>query len=130
MLALARTHFSRLAFLAGAGSLAAAASFGSITTHASTADQPLTADTWAKLKLIEKRQLTGGDRPTYFFRFQLPKNQDPMPVASCLLTRAPIGKQKEDGSHAFVLRPYTPLHSPDQTGHLDFAIKVKLPQCS
>lgn len=40
------------------------------------------------------------------FRFALPdKRQEVgLPVASCLLTRAPIGKVKEDGSHAFVIR--------------------------
>lgn len=53
-------------------------------------------------------------------RFALPdKNQAlNLPVASCLVTRAPIGSVKEDGSRAFVIRPYTPI-SAETTGHLD-----------
>lgn len=40
-------------------------------------------------------------------------------VASCLLTRAPIGAKKEDGTQKFVIRPYTPTSAPDQKGHFD-----------
>ncbi len=47
-----------------------------------------------------------------------------LPVASCLLVRAPIGSEKPDGSRAFVLRPYTPISHPDERGHFDLAIKV------
>ena len=47
-----------------------------------------------------------------------------LPVASCLLVRAPIGSKKPDGSRAFVLRPYTPISHPDERGHFDLAIKV------
>lgn len=47
-----------------------------------------------------------------------------LPVASCLLVRAPIGSEKPDGSRAFVLRPYTPISHPDEKGHFELAIKV------
>ena len=40
-------------------------------------------------------------------------------VASCLLTRAPIGSENEDGSRKFVIRPYTPTSPPDAKGHFD-----------
>ena len=47
-----------------------------------------------------------------------------MTVASCLLTKAPIGSVKEDGSRANVIRPYTPLSRPNVKGHLDLAVKT------
>lgn len=49
-------------------------------------------------------------------------------TASCLLLRAPIGSQKEDGTKANVIRPYTPIsdsetryahaHRATQLGHI------------
>lgn len=53
-----------------------------------------------------------------------PPRQVGLPVASCLLVRAPIGSEKPDGSRAFVIRPYTPISHPDERGHFDLAIKV------
>ena len=47
-----------------------------------------------------------------------------MSVASLLMTKAPIGSEKPDGSRANVLRPYTPLSRPDAKGYLDLAVKV------
>lgn len=60
-------------------------------------------------------------------RFALPDKGQPvgLPVASCLLVRAPIGSEKPDGSRAFVLRPYTPISHPDERGHFDLAIKAR-----
>ena len=57
---------------------------------------------------------------------QFPDAQQPagLPVASCLLTRAPIGKVKDDGTQTMVIRPYTPISRPSEVGHLDLAIKV------
>lgn len=37
--------------------------------------------------------------------------------------RAPVGKVKDDGSRAFVLRPYTPVSAPD-ADTLDLALKI------
>ncbi len=47
-----------------------------------------------------------------------------LPVASCMVVRAPIGSTKEDGSKAWVIRPYTPISRPDEHGHFDLAIKI------
>lgn len=55
-------------------------------------------------------------------------------MASCLLTRAPIGAKKEDGTQKFVIRPYTPTSPPDAKGHFDlvstarFFIQIPLPE--
>jgi len=47
-----------------------------------------------------------------------------MNVASCLLVRAAIGDEQPDGSRAYVIRPYTPITRPGQTGYLDMAVKT------
>jgi len=44
-----------------------------------------------------------------------------MEVASYLLVRAPIGKEKEDGTRGVVIRPYTPSHT--TVGYLELVIK-------
>lgn len=44
-----------------------------------------------------------------------------MEVASYLLTRAPIGKEKADGTRANVIRPYTPSHT--TIGYLELVVK-------
>lgn len=44
-----------------------------------------------------------------------------LPVASCLVTRAAIGSVKEDGSRAFVIRPYTPINA-ETKGTLDLCV--------
>ena len=56
-------------------------------------------------------------------RFNFPKYWDVsgMECASYLLLRAPIGKEKPDGSRAMVVRPYTPSHC--TTGYLELVIK-------
>ena len=48
-----------------------------------------------------------------------PEDESGLFVASCLLTRAPIGSQKDDGSRKFVIRPYTPVTTPDTKGYFD-----------
>lgn len=56
---------------------------------------------------VHKEALTSGvASPTVLFRFALPSDdmEIGLPVASCLLTRAPIGSEKPDGSRAFVIR--------------------------
>ena len=54
-------------------------------------------------------------------RFATPNPDDTagLFVASCLLTRAPIGSAKEDGTKKFVIRPYTPTSTVDAKGHFD-----------
>lgn len=81
------------------------------------------ASEWQTCKLVHKEQLTFTKTPTYLYRFACPLSAEiDLPVASCVVTRAPIGKLKEDKTNAFVIRPYTPVKGPK--GHMDFAIKV------
>ena len=86
--------------------------------------QPMTPDGWVPLTLLEKKKLTEGDRPTYLFRFSVSKDQDPFPVSSCLLTRAPVGEKNDNGDRKFVIRPYTPVSHPDSKESVDLAIKI------
>ena len=62
-------------------------------------------------------------------RFATPNPDDTagLFVASCLVTRAPIGSPKEDGTKKFVIRPYTPTSTVDAKGHFDL---VRLASCS
>ena len=55
------------------------------------------------------------------FVFDDPFASAGMEVASYLLTRAFIGKQKEDGSRGVVVRPYTPSHT--TIGYLELVVK-------
>lgn len=77
---------------------------------------------------MHKEALTKGvPSPTVLFRFALPDKtmEAGLPVASCVLVRAPIGSSKPDGSNAFVIRPYTPISGNHAKGHMDLAIKVR-----
>lgn len=107
--------------------------FTAITTYAFTTESATAAaatngldpNQWTSFKLVHKEQLTKGTpTPTFLFRLEAPSPLVEMPVASCLLTRAPIGSVKEDGSQAFVIRPYTPVSGPREKHHIDLAIKV------
>lgn len=107
---------------------AAAAAVAMLTNKAEAAARPsaLDANEWRSLKLVHKEQLTSTADPTYLYRFEFPDAKQPagLPVASCLLTRAPIGSIKDDGTQTMVIRPYTPISKPSEVGHLDLAIKV------
>lgn len=81
---------------------------------------------WRPVVLKEKQQI---NHNTALFRFELP---DPsqvvgLPVASCLLTKAPVGN-KPDGTPAFAIRPYTPVSPPDAKGYFDLIVKVGMPR--
>ena len=78
---------------------------------------------WTPLKLVEAVPLTE-NTAIYRFAFADPEATSGMTVASCLLTKAPIGSEKPDGSRANVLRPYTPMSRPNAKGYLDLAVKV------
>ena len=91
--------------------------------HAGGDTHVMTPDTWEPLTLVEKTQLTHTSNPTYRFRFQLAEAQPRQPVASCLLVRAAVGDLKDDGTREYVMRPYTPVSSPDSK-HLDLVVKV------
>lgn len=95
-----------------------------MTSTASTSTpSALSPNDWKSFKVAERKQMTHN---TVFLRFALPDAEQVvgLPVASCLITRAPIGSQKEDGSKGYVIRPYTPVSLPDAKGHFDLVVKV------
>jgi cytochrome-b5 reductase len=116
------------ALTAGLGGITAITTYALYTTESATATAAangLDPNQWTSFKLVHKEQLTKGTpTPTFLFRLEAPAPIAEMPVASCLLTRAPIGSVKEDGSPAFVMRPYTPVSGPREKDHIDLAIKV------
>eukprot|EP00887_Chlorella_sp_A99_P002131 scaffold21.g2131.t1 len=120
----------RARLFAGASAAAAAGACALLLTgKAEAAARPSALDPneWRSLKLVHKEVLTPrSSNPTVLFRFEFPDAKQPagLPVASCLLTRAPIGSIKDDGTQTMVIRPYTPISRPYELGHLDLAIKV------
>lgn len=83
----------------------------------------LDPNSWKPLKLVSKQKLTHN---SFELKFALPDpNQEAgLPVASCLLVKAPIGSPGEDGKPKPVLRPYTPTSPPDAKGYLDLVVKA------
>lgn len=65
----------------------------------------LSPEEWRSFKLVHREQLTDTAHPVWLFRFELPdRNQVVgLPVASCLLTRAPA--TKKDGTPTWAIRP-------------------------
>lgn len=94
-----------------------------MTSSTQSEPEEMKPDAWVPLTLTSKHELTRGDRPTLLFRFDLSATQPSLPVSSCLLVRAPVGEEKDDGTRAMVMRPYTPISHPDSK-HLDLAIKI------
>jgi len=74
-------------------------------------------DEWKQFKLCHSDELT---HDTKKFRFLLPSkaHKTGLPVASCIMVRAPIGEKG-----APVVRPYTPTTSDDEKGYFDLIIK-------
>ncbi|CAK0786056.1 hypothetical protein CVIRNUC_009269 [Coccomyxa viridis] len=86
-------------------------------------DAALNSDEWRSFKVMKKWPVTHN---TQGLRFAFPdaSQESGLHVASCLLTRAPIGSENKDGSRKFVIRPYTPATEPDAKGYLDLVVKV------
>ncbi|KAG6723898.1 hypothetical protein I3843_03G224800 [Carya illinoinensis] len=81
----------------------------------------LNPDKWIKFKLQDTARVSHN---TQLFRFSFdPDAKLGLDVASCLLTRAPIGQDAE-GQPKYVIRPYTPISDPDSKGYFDLLIKV------
>jgi len=78
---------------------------------------------WTSFTLGERKQVTGN---THLFRFHLDDKKDSLnlPIASCLLVRARIGSEQEDGTKKFVIRPYTPTSASNAVGFFDLIVKV------
>uniref|UniRef100_A0A7C9CH21 NADH-cytochrome b5 reductase n=1 Tax=Opuntia streptacantha TaxID=393608 RepID=A0A7C9CH21_OPUST len=81
----------------------------------------LNPDKWVEFKLQETANVTHN---TKLFRFTFdPDAKLGLYVASCILTRAPIG-QEDEGKTKYVIRPYTPISDPDAKGYFDLMIKI------
>ncbi|KAK9840785.1 hypothetical protein WJX81_004485 [Elliptochloris bilobata] len=86
------------------------------------APSALNPNEWRSFRVLSKEPVT---QNTQHLRFALPDEEQVvgLPVASCLLTRAPIGSENPDGSRKWVIRPYTPTSPPDARGYLDLVVK-------
>lgn len=86
------------------------------------ADHPpaLSTTSWTPLKLWS---VTDQSPNVKLFRFVFddPHAAAGMEVASYLLTRAFVGKEKPDGTRGAVIRPYTPSHT--TIGYLELVVK-------
>ncbi|KAK9101951.1 hypothetical protein Sjap_019205 [Stephania japonica] len=81
----------------------------------------LNPDKWIEFKLHEKARVSHNSE---LFRFTFdPSAKLGLDIASCLLTRAPMGEDAE-GKKKYVIRPYTPISDPDAKGYFDLLIKV------
>lgn len=77
---------------------------------------------WLEFKLHETATVSHNTK-LYRFTFD-PSVKLGLDVASCIITRAPIGEETAEGRRKFVIRPYTPLSDPDSRGYFDLLIKV------
>ncbi|KAL0451907.1 UNVERIFIED_CONTAM: NADH-cytochrome reductase-like protein [Sesamum latifolium] len=81
----------------------------------------LNPDKWIEFKLQDKVQASHNSQ---LFRFSFdPSAKLGLDVASCIITRAPMG-QNAEGKMKYVIRPYTPISDPDAKGYFDLLIKV------
>ncbi|OMO81268.1 Oxidoreductase FAD/NAD(P)-binding protein [Corchorus capsularis] len=81
----------------------------------------LNPDKWIEFKLQDTARVSHN---TELFRFSFdPSAKLGLDVASCILTRAPLG-QDDEGKTKYVIRPYTPISDPDAKGYFDLLIKV------
>ncbi|XP_011622802.1 NADH-cytochrome b5 reductase-like protein isoform X2 [Amborella trichopoda] len=79
----------------------------------------LNPEKWIQFKLLEKAKVSPN---THLFRFSFDHSLSlGLRVASCILTRAPFGKDSE-GKTKYVIRPYTPISDPDSKGYFDLMI--------
>ncbi|KAG4930179.1 hypothetical protein AAZX31_17G112900 [Glycine max] len=81
----------------------------------------LVPDKWVEFKLQDTARVSHN---TQLFRFSFdPTQKLGLDIASCILTRAPLGQDAE-GKPKFVIRPYTPISDPESNGYFDLLIKV------
>lgn len=94
------------------------------TAHSEQASPgALDPNSWRGFTLASSEQVTPDTRR---FRFNLPEKDQTLglPVASCFVTRAPLGDEDEKGSKKQVIRPYTPCSEPDTKGYFELVIKA------
>ncbi|KAK6945069.1 Oxidoreductase FAD/NAD(P)-binding [Dillenia turbinata] len=81
----------------------------------------LNPNKWIEFKLQDTAKVSHNTR---LFRFSFDPNEKlGLDVASCFITRAPLG-QDSDGKTKYVIRPYTPISDPEAKGFFDLLIKV------
>ncbi|KAH7850023.1 hypothetical protein Vadar_026632 [Vaccinium darrowii] len=81
----------------------------------------LNPDKWIEFKLQDRAKVSHN---AHLFRFSFdPTVKLGLDVASCIITRAPLGQDAE-GKAKYVIRPYTPISDPDSKGYFDLLIKV------
>ncbi|KAF5945810.1 hypothetical protein HYC85_016038 [Camellia sinensis] len=81
----------------------------------------LNPNKWLEFKLQDRAKVSHN---THLFRFSFdPTANLGLDVASCIITRAPLGQDAE-GKTKYVIRPYTPISDPDSKGYFDLLIKV------
>ncbi|BBN13705.1 cytochrome-b5 reductase [Marchantia polymorpha subsp. ruderalis] len=83
----------------------------------------LDPNTWIHFKLEKIEQLSHNTKMLRF-GFDDANAVSGLSVASCLLTRARIGNEGKDGKPNYVIRPYTPVTSPDVKGYFDLVVKI------
>lgn len=76
--------------------------------QAENQSQGLDPKEWRKCKLLHKDKVNH-DSVKLRVGFDDRVAISGLTTASCLLLRAPIGSQKDDGTRANVIRPYTPI---------------------
>lgn len=81
----------------------------------------LNADKWLEFKLHETATVSHNTK-LYRFTFD-PDAKLGLDIASCILTRAPTGKD-DNGKVKYVIRPYTPISDSDAKGYFDLMIKI------
>ncbi|CAL0307130.1 unnamed protein product [Lupinus luteus] len=81
----------------------------------------LVPDKWVEFKLQDTARVSHN---TQLFRFSFdPTKKLGLDIASCVVTRAPLGQDAE-GKPKYVIRPYTPISDPESQGYFDLLIKV------
>jgi hypothetical protein len=116
-------HVLRAARAPAATAAVAAAAYYQSPALAEAPAVGLDPSAWKPLTLSKVTKLSE-NTAIYRFAFADPSAESGMTVASCLLTKAAIGSQKEDGTRANVMRPYTPISRPEVVGYLDLAVKT------
>ncbi|XP_060213765.1 NADH-cytochrome b5 reductase-like protein isoform X1 [Lycium barbarum] len=81
----------------------------------------LNPDKWIEFKLQDRAPVSHN---SHLFRFSFdPSAKLGLDIASCILTRAPMGENAE-GKPKYCIRPYTPISDPEANGYFDLLIKV------
>ncbi|KAJ7527962.1 hypothetical protein O6H91_16G078500 [Diphasiastrum complanatum] len=121
------SHTKELGFAAISAAVGAVAFFSA--WHVGTSSSPaemeadkiaLNPNEWKHFKLQQSEKISHN---TKLHRFELdPDSKLGLNVASCILTRAQMGTDK-DGKPKFVIRPYTPISNKNAKGYFDLLIK-------